>query len=141
MVDRSLPLEKLQELVKGMCHVLRHGGPDDEGIYSSSKNSLVIGNRRLALLDLSNAGHQPMSYADGNYHITYNGELYNFPELKEELLKKNFTLNSSSDTEVILTSVAAWATDAVANFNGMFALALLDKKESTVYFVRDTSGI
>ena len=141
IVDRSLPVEKLQELVKGMCHVLRHGGPDDEGIYSSSKNSLVIGNRRLALLDLSPAGHQPMSYADGNYHITYNGELYNFPELKEELLKKNFTFNSSSDTEVILASFAAWGTDAFAKFNGMFAFALLDKKESTVYLVRDTSGI
>jgi asparagine synthase (glutamine-hydrolysing) len=141
IVDRSLPVEKLQELVKGMCHVLRHGGPDDEGIYSSSKKSLVIGNRRLALLDLSAAGHQPMSYADGNYHITYNGELYNFPELREELIQEGFTFISNSDTEVILASFAAWGTNAFERFNGMFAFALLDEKESTLYLVRDSAGI
>ncbi len=141
IVNRALPVEKLQELVKGMCHVLRHGGPDDEGIYCSSKNSLVIGNRRLALLDLSKAGHQPMSYADGNYHITYNGELYNFPELRKELIQNGFTFVSNSDTEVILASFAAWGTNAFERFNGMFAFALWDEKQSTLYLVRDSGGI
>ena len=140
IINKNLPDEKLQDMVIDMCQILRNGGPDDQGIYSSPENHLVFGNRRLALIDLSNAGHQPMSYC-GRYYITYNGELYNFRELKEELLKKNFTFNSYSDTEVILASFAAWGTDAFAKFNGMFAFALLDKKESTVYLVRDTSGI
>jgi len=139
--DRSLPAEKLQELVKGMCQILKHGGPDDEGIFSSPENSLVLGNRRLALLDLSQAGHQPMSYDNGNYHITYNGEMYNFLELRQELIEKGFTFISNSDTEVILASFVAWGTKAFEKFNGMFAFALWDNKESTLYIVRDAAGI
>ena len=123
-----------------MCNILRHGGPDDEGIYSSS-NGVVLGNRRLALLDLSQAGHQPMSYADGNYHITYNGEIYNFPQLREELIQKGLTFVSNSDTEVILASFAAWGINAFERFNGMFAFALLDNRQSTLYLVRDSGGI
>lgn len=141
IVDKSLPVEKLQEMVKDMCHILKHGGPDDEGIYCSSKNSLVLGNRRLALLDLSQAGHQPMSYADGNYHITYNGELYNFPELKKELIQLEYKFSSNSDTEVILASFAEWGINAFQKFNGMFAFALLDHKDSALYLVRDSAGI
>ncbi|MEJ7820837.1 MAG: asparagine synthase (glutamine-hydrolyzing) [Chitinophagaceae bacterium] len=141
IVDQSCSVEKLQELVKGMCHILKHGGPDDEGIYTSLENNLVLGNRRLALLDLSSAGHQPMSYADGRYHITYNGELYNFPDLKAQLVQKGFKFNSNSDTEVILASFAAWGTDAFEKFNGMFAFALWDNTQSTLYLVRDPAGI
>ena len=141
IVDQSCSVEKLQELVKGMCHILKHGGPDDEGIYTSPENNLVLGNRRLALLDLSSAGHQPMSYANGRYHITYNGELYNFPELKAQLVQKGFKFNSNSDTEVILASFAAWGPDAFEKFNGMFAFALWDNTQSTLYLVRDSAGI
>ncbi len=141
IIDQSCSVEKLQELVRGMCHILKHGGPDDEGIYTSQENNLVLGNRRLALLDLSSAGHQPMSYADGRYHITYNGELYNFPELKAKLLQKGFKFNSNSDTEVILASFAAWGTDAFEKFNGMFAFALWDNTKATLYLVRDSAGI
>jgi len=141
IVDKSAPAEKLQELVKGMCQILKHGGPDDEGIFASPKNSFVLGNRRLALLDLSQAGHQPMSYDNGNYHITYNGEMYNFPELRQELIQKGFTFISNSDTEVILASFAAWGTNAFEKFNGMFAFALWDEKQSTLYLVRDAAGI
>lgn len=136
-----MPVEKLQEMVKGMCDTLRHGGPDDEGTFCSPKNGLVLGNRRLALLDLSQAGHQPMSYAHGNYHITYNGELYNFPELKKELVQQGYTFTSNSDTEVILASFAAWGTGAFEKFNGMFAFALLDDNASALYLVRDAAGI
>ena len=140
IIDKTLPDEKLQELVKDMCRILKNGGPDDEGIYSSPENHLVLGNRRLALLDLSNAGHQPMSYG-GRYEITYNGELYNFPELKAELIIAGYTFKSNSDTEVVLASFAAWGTTAFRKFNGMFAFALFDKQEASVYLVRDSSGI
>lgn len=128
-------------MVKEMCQLLKHGGPDDEGIYYSPENSLVLGNRRLALLDLTQAGHQPMQYNNGDYYITYNGELYNFPELKAELIQKGYKFNSHSDTEVILASFAAWGTEAFDKFNGMFAFALWDNKNGELYLVRDSAGI
>ena len=140
IADITSPVEKLQELVKGMCQILRHGGPDDEGIYASA-NGVVLGNRRLALLDLTQAGHQPMSYDNGNYYITYNGEMYNFPELRQELIQLGFTFISNSDTEVILASFVAWGTKAFEKFNGMFAFALWDSRQSTLYLVRDAAGI
>lgn len=141
IVNRNLPITSLEERVKKMCKILAHGGPDDEGIYSSEKHNLVLGNRRLALLDLSNAGHQPMEYANGRFHITYNGELYNFPELKVELIKQGYTFKSNSDTEVILASFAAWGTKSFEKFNGMFAFALLDDQRNNLYLVRDPAGI
>ena len=73
IVNKGLPCGEIEGLVKNMCKILAHGGPDDEGIYLSTEHHLVLGNRRLALLDLSDAGHQPMSYADESYKITYNG--------------------------------------------------------------------
>ncbi len=85
IINPSLPITSTQALVKQMCDILQHGGPDDEGFYSCAAQHLVLGNRRLALIDLSPGGHQPMSYAGERYWITYNGELYNYPELKEEL--------------------------------------------------------
>ena len=141
ILNPSLPISETTALVKEMCHLLQHGGPDDEGIYSNEKNHLVLGNRRLALIDLSPGGHMPMSYADNRYWITYNGELYNYPAIKAELSAAGYSFTSSSDTEVILAAFAAWGTNAFRRFNGMFAFALLDTKESVIYLVRDASGI
>ncbi len=124
-----------------MCDALKHGGPDDEGFYSDEKNHLVLGHRRLALIDLSPGGHQPMSYEAGRYWISYNGELYNYPEIKAALVKAGYAFRSSSDTEVILAAFAAWGTHAFKRFNGMFAFALWDSKEEQVYLVRDGAGI
>ena len=84
MINAALPENVLKDTVQQMCDLQKHGGPDDGGLYTSATDSLVLGNRRLALLDLSAAGHQPMSYQK-RYFITYNGELYNFISLKEEL--------------------------------------------------------
>src|SRR5438477_37639 len=84
LIDKSQPIETLKALTREMCNLLRHGGPDDEGIFFSEENHLVLGNRRLALLDLSPSGHMPMNYGK-RYTITYNGEIYNFKELKAEL--------------------------------------------------------
>ncbi|HET7117651.1 MAG TPA: asparagine synthase (glutamine-hydrolyzing), partial [Hanamia sp.] len=120
---------------------LHHGGPDDEGIFASEKQHLVLGHRRLSLIDLSDSGHQPMSYGDGNYEITFNGEIYNYRELKSELKNIGFSFKTESDTEVILAAFAAWGTDSFNRLNGMFAFALWDNLNEKLYLVRDPSGI
>lgn len=136
-----LPIKNLQQTVAAMCHALRHGGPDDEGLYTDATHRLVLGHRRLSLLDLSLAGHQPMQYADGRYTISYNGEIYNFAELRLELKSLGCRFLSTSDTEVILAAFATWGTAAFARFNGMFAFALLDERKGELYLVRDLLGI
>jgi asparagine synthase (glutamine-hydrolysing) len=124
-----------------MCHALRHGGPDGEGVYADPDHHLVFGHRRLALIDLEATGHQPMQYGNGRYTLTYNGELYNFRELKGELQNLGYQFRSTSDTEVILAAFAAWGTAAFSRFNGMFAFALFDRLTGQVYLVRDGMGI
>ncbi len=127
-------------MVQTMCNSLIHGGPDDGGIYSSPTENLVLGNRRLALQDLTSAGHQPMNYAD-RYTITYNGELYNFLSLKDDLISKGYQFKNHTDTEVILAAFAEWNTQAFARFNGMYAFALWDNTEKELFLVRDPSGM
>ena len=141
IINPSLPVIEIETMVKEMCRVLKHGGPDDEGFYCNATQHLVLGHRRLALIDLSPGGHQPMSYADDRYWISYNGELYNYLQLKEQLQKAGYRFISNSDTEVILASFAAWGTNAFQRFNGMFAFALWDNQEKTFFLVRDASGI
>lgn len=123
-----------------MCNCLVHGGPDDGGIFSQPTGNLVLGNRRLALQDLSDAGHQPMHYAN-RFTITYNGELYNFPELKKELIGLGHVFHNHTDTEVILAAFSQWHTQCFRRFKGMFAFALWDDLEKELYLVRDTSGM
>ncbi len=123
-----------------MCDLQQHGGPDDFGIYTVPGTRLVLGHRRLALIDLSPLGHQPMIYLD-RYVITFNGEIYNFPELKKELQQSGMHFNTGSDTEVILAAFAKWNTQSFARLKGMFAFALYDMERNDVYLVRDPSGI
>lgn len=141
IIERTLPSACIEAMVKEMCTVLKAGGPDDEGIYSEENNHLVLGHRRLSIIDLTPAGHQPMPYANQRYWITYNGELYNYPELKEELKRAGCSFTTCSDTEVILAAFATWGTAAFKRFNGMFAFALWDAVEADLYLVRDASGI
>ena len=141
IIDPSRPIEELHLAVKTMSAILEKGGPDGQGTYLSDKYNLVFGHRRLALLDLSEAGHQPMTYGNGRYTITYNGEIYNYPQLKIELQKEGFIFKTHCDTEMILAAFAAWGTNAFERFNGMFAFALLDTENNKVYLVRDPSGI
>lgn len=141
IINPSLTHEALAAKVKEMCRILEHGGPDDEGFYSCREHHLVLGHRRLALIDLSSGGRQPMAYADDRYWINYNGELYNYLELKAELEKAGYSFSTATDTEVILAAFAAWGTNAFQRFNGMFAFALWDNLTATIYLVRDPSGI
>lgn len=120
---------------------LAHRGPDGRGVYINSEGSLALGHRRLAILDLLPTGHQPMSYANGRYWITYNGEIYNFLELRNELKGLGYQFNSDSDTEVILASYAQWGEDCQFKFNGMWAFAIWDSKERILFLSRDRFGV
>ena len=140
IVHASIPVETLQQTVANMCELLKHGGPDDEGIFTAAKEHLVLGNRRLALMDLSASGHQPMHYEE-RYTITYNGELYNFFALKTLLQAEGMVFHTTSDTEVILAAFAKWNTQSFSKLNGMFAFALWDNEEKKLYLVRDAAGI
>lgn len=124
-----------------MCHVQKHGGPDDEGIYLDEATGVGLCHRRLSLIDLSPGGHQPMLYNNGRLVLCYNGELYNYIELKDELRQLGYHFYSTSDTEVILTSFAEWGVKSFKRFNGMFAFALLSKDAGKIYLVRDAAGI
>jgi len=127
--------------ISAMCLSMQHGGPDGEGLFLGDKNSICFGHRRLALIDLSVGAAQPMTDVSGNYTITFNGEIYNYPELKNELKKLGYHFKNQSDTEVILTAYAHWGTAAFHRFNGMFAFALFDKRLQKVFLVRDGSGM
>lgn len=139
-VNKHINETALALQVAQMCEVLQHGGPDGKGLYTVPGSHIVLGHRRLALLDLSTNGQQPMHYI-GRYTITYNGELYNYLALKIELEKVGYHFKSTSDTEVILAAFAHWNTLAFAKFNGMFAFALWDNEVQKLYLVRDKVGI
>lgn len=122
-----------------MRDVISHRGPDDAGDFIDGP--LGLGHRRLSIIDLSPAGHQPMFTADGRYVIVYNGEIYNYAELKQELAAQGAQFRSSSDTEVILALHARLGDAAVARLNGIFAYALWDKVEKRLLLARDRAGI
>ena len=163
--DKKIYKEKLIEV----SEVISHRGPDDEGFLlfnnKNNEHQCALGNdsikelkfpkiesisrdfnsaflhRRLSIIDLSSSGHQPMSYGDKNLWITLNGEIYNYIELKEELLKKGYKFKSSSDTEVVLAAYQEWGEECVSRFNGMWAFAIWDRKKNIVFLSRDRFGI
>src|SRR3989338_1267169 len=109
-----------EALIKRMCSVLAHRGPDDEGVYINSKFKIGLGHRRLAIIDLSPAGHQPMSNEDGSVWIVLNGEIYNFIELREALEKKGHCFKSRTDTEVVLHLYEDKEVECIKDLRGMF---------------------
>ena len=112
---------------------LAHRGPDGRGVYIDQDACIGLGHRRLAILDLSENGQQPMSYENNRYWIVFNGEIYNFIELKNELRGYGYKFVSDSDTEVILASYARWGASCQLKFNGMWAFAIWDKKERKLF--------
>lgn len=127
------------EIVGRMTAQVRHRGPDGEGIHVDGP--VGFGNRRLAILDLSDAGAQPMVNDAGDIALTYNGEVYNFLELRAELEREGWRFRSRSDTEVVLRAYEAWGPEFVLRLNGMFALALWDRRSRSVLLARDRYGI
>ncbi len=130
-----------EELARQFCRVLEHRGPDDQGIHVSADGPVTLANRRLAILDLSPAGRQPMVTADGRFVLVYNGEIYNFAELREALTRQGRRFRSRSDTEVLLEALATQGTAALGELNGMFAFALWDGRERSGLLARDPFGV
>lgn len=123
---------------KDCLNTLEHRGPDGYGLWQ--EGPVTLGHRRLAILDLSEKGKQPMSYLDDRYHITFNGEIYNFVEIKKELESKGYKFVSDSDTEVVLAAYAEWKEKCLDKFNGMWAMAIWDDKEKSLFLSRDRFG-
>ncbi len=125
--------------IKFITNLIAHRGPDGEGFYYGE--NFALGHRRLAILDLSEDGKQPMIFADSGNVIVYNGEIYNYLEIKDELTKKGFTFNTKTDTEVILAAYEHWGKDCVQKFNGMWSFSIFDKKRNILFCSRDRFGV
>jgi asparagine synthase (glutamine-hydrolysing) len=128
--------------LKKMTTALKHRGPDAEGFFWDDQKKIGLGHRRLSIIDLSDAANQPFYSQDGRYAIVFNGEVYNFQEIKSDLQKeKNIAFKTNGDTEAIIEAFAHWGLDAVYRFNGMFAIALWDRQKEELLLVRDRIGI
>jgi asparagine synthase (glutamine-hydrolysing) len=120
---------------------IAHRGPDGSDYRLLNEDRVAFGHRRLSIIDLSEGGKQPMSYADERFWITFNGEIYNFIELKSELEKKGYAFKTDSDTEVILAAYHCWGHKCLDKFNGMFALAIWDNSKQSLFVARDRFGV
>jgi asparagine synthase (glutamine-hydrolysing) len=125
-------------ILTAMCREIVHRGPDDEGIFILQ--NVGLGNRRLSIIDLA-GGHQPLSNEDGTIWIAHNGEVYNFPDLREELIGRGHTFNTRSDTETIVHAYEEWGEEFVQKLRGMFAFAIWDQKKEWLLLVRDRVGV
>ncbi len=134
--------------IKRMTDVLAHRGPDGEGQWINDQGTVALGHRRLSIIDLSDAGAQPMQRSlfsslegeEKRYTITYNGEIYNYIELKDELYSNGYRFHSKSDTEVILAAYDFWEDECLEKLDGMFAFAIWDAKKRKLFAARDRFG-
>ena len=141
IVNGSSPQADLRARLQAMQASLRHRGPDDSGIYLSRDARTGLAHTRLSILDLSPAGHQPMSSPDGRYHITFNGEIYNFQALRRELIEQGEAFVTETDTEVLLRMHERYGPECVREFSGMFAFAIWDEREQTCLLARGPLGV
>src|ERR1043166_3339462 len=128
------------ETLEAMALTLGHRGPDDQGVWRSAGGRVGFGHRRLAIIDLSPAGHQPMHDETGRLTVAFNGEIYNFLELRKELEALGHRFRTATDTEVILASYRQWGVAFAERLNGMFAIALHDADTERLVFARDRAG-
>lgn len=141
VISANLSRDELESVLRGFERDLHHRGPDDHGAYISRDGSVGLVNTRLSILDLSPAGHQPMHSRDDRYTIVYNGEVYNFAQLRSDLLAEGVSFRSNADTEVILAMYERFGPDCVREFEGMFAFAIWDEVEKSCFLARDPLGI
>ena len=134
---QSVPTEALGAATEALAH----RGPDDAGVYHCESGAVAFGFRRLAIIDLTASGHQPMSSSDGNFTIVFNGEIYNHVELRNELIALGHEFHSTSDTEVLLAAFCQWGPDCVLRFNGMWAFLIHDRASHKVFGARDRLGV
>src|SRR5262245_17481800 len=134
-----------QEVREDTLSIMRdsmvHRGPDDSGLYISPDRKLGLGHRRLSIIDLSPAGHQPMGDAARRYWIVYNGEIYNFLELRRDLESDGVTFRSKSDTEVLIYLFKKYGKEMVHRLRGMFAFGIYDQLERSLFLARDRMGV
>ncbi len=128
-------------LLSDALDAIAHRGPDDSGIYSDIASNVGLGHSRLSIIDLSTHGHQPMLGLDGKVILIFNGEIYNFKELRIDLEEKGYEFVGHSDTEVLLNLYIEYGTELLSQLNGIFAIAIWDKRNSTLFLARDSSGV
>ena len=128
-----------KERLRPMLAAIKHRGPDDEGVFA--ENHVVLGFVRLSIIDLSSAGHQPMLSDDGRYVLVFNGEIFNYLELRAELTAKGYLFHTNTDTEVLLKSYLEWGEECLYRFNGMWAFVIYDRQEKKVFASRDRFGV
>lgn len=138
---QRMTTDGLSNLVQRMADTVTHRGPNDGGVWVDGQVGLALGHRRLAIVDLSPEGHQPMLSANNRYVVVFNGEIYNFLDLRRQLESSGHAFRGHSDTEVMLASITQWGVQAaIQRFNGMFAFALWDRQERVLYLGRDRLG-
>lgn len=128
-------------LLEAMRDTMTHRGPDDAGLWFNAEGTVGLGHRRLSIIDLSAAGHQPMTNEDESIWLVFNGEIYNFQALKQELLQAGHVFRSNTDTEVIIHAYEQWGLASIQRLRGMFAYALWDSKHQRLVLARDRLGI
>jgi asparagine synthase (glutamine-hydrolysing) len=140
-ISRQISTDYLPVIVQQMSKSLIHRGPDDGGSWVDGEVGIALGHRRLSIVDLSPQGHQPMISSNGRYVIVFNGEVYNFPELRKQLQSLGYSFCGHSDTEVMLSAICEWGVlEATKRFNGMFAFAVWDSQERVLHLGRDRIG-
>ena len=141
-ITKSTTINSLKSNIKQMSDSIKHRGPDDSGDWCDPESGIALGFRRLSIIDLTPTGHQPMFSADHRFVMVFNGEIYNYQSLRDELLKLGHSFNGTSDTEIMLASILQWGLKkAITKLNGMFAIGLWDRQEKTLHLVRDRLGI
>ncbi len=130
-----------RRLLEAMRDTMTHRGPDDAGLWLNDEGSVGLAHRRLSIIDLSPNGHQPMTNEDGSIWLVFNGEIYNFQELKDELLEAGHTFRSHTDSEVIIHAYEEWGLESVKRLRGMFSSALWDARCRRLFLARDRLGI
>lgn len=141
MRTRALVSTDVARDLPAMARALVHRGPDDEGFWADAEVGIALSHRRLSIIDLSPLGHQPMRSASGRFVIAFNGEIYNYQELRRELVALGASFRGGSDTEVLLAAIEQWGTGgAVERAHGMFAFGLWDRQQRVLFLARDRFG-
>ena len=129
------------KFIHNACEAIKHRGPDDHGVFVDDRINIALGHQRLSILELSDLGHQPMQSNDKKVVIVFNGEIYNFLELRADLVKEGFVFSGDSDTEVLLNLYLKYGPEMLPLLNGIFAFAILDLSLETLFIARDALGV